>query len=836
MNVRTNLLRGVAALVICLSNVSCSSSEDSPNPPLVPEPPVTDISACGTINIQDMSVFSASDGSYFDRVALGWNAPFVWQAALSEGSVGGYADLAIDSSNVLHASFYENTGSGGRLVHGWKNPGECWQSEVVDDQGAGVEVGTYTAIKLRGDEIHMAYVDRTSWSLKHAWKEGTGTWQTETVSGDVISSIASVGLALNSDETHIVFKGNDGLVHAWQGSAGWQTETIVEDMGQSAKIEASGNNLHVVFHTENTGGVSYATKSGSGDWNISVIDGTQVGLFLDLELINTTWDQYLAVSYYDWGNEQLKMAWKSTNSSVWEVEMVDDDGQPGWHTSITATRYPAPVVFHIAYQDIENFDLRHAWKASTASSWNTETLDSEGTTGAWTAIAVDSNQLVNIIYQDGNNLNHAFISDGLGYTISRRDTPGSGAWSTLDTVTGETSYSDTSVTPEVVYEYQISASLGESSSGAITDTGYADSATVVDSGDDVGQFSRIAVAGDGTVHIAYYDEDNNDLRHAWKSPSATDWSTEIVDGTDGDDVGEYLDLVLDTSGGLHVSYFSYTDRKLKHAWATVESSGAWNWTIQTVDDSGYVGLHTAIAAATDGSVHIVYKAGGTDLNVKHTRGTFNGATWVWNISVVDTQNDVGSFASVVVQQSGGGGSGDVHVTYYDQTDGVLKYAFGDWDLNSSSLTWTTEVVDNSADNLGEFTSVVIAGTRLHVSYHDTTNDVLKHAWRDLPSGSWNMATVEEGTALGFAGKYSNIAFSGNGQIHIVHYADSQARVDLTSGSWNTELGDYEWTTQTLDDAGQVGQYSDIAVGPDGALHVSYYDASNNSLKYVTVQP
>jgi hypothetical protein len=575
--------------------------------------------------------------------------------------------------------------------------------------------------------------------------------------------------------------------------------------------------------------VSHATKSGNGNWNITVIDGEQVGLFLDLELISTTWASYLAISYYDWGNEQLKMAWKSTSNSVWEVDVVDNDGQPGWHTSITATSYPAPVVFHIAYQDIQNFDLKHAWKSTSGNSWNTETLDSEGTTGAWTAIAMDSNQQVNIVYQDGNNLNHAFVSDEISYTISRRDTPGSGNWTALDTVTGETSYNDTSVTPEVVYEYQISASLDESSSDVITDTGFADSATVVDEGDDVGQFSRIAVAGDGTLHIAYYDEDNNDLKHAWKSPSATTWSTEIVDGMGGDDVGEYLGFVLDNSGGLHVSYFSQSDSSLKHAWASSESGGAWNWITQTIDDSGYVGLHTAMAAGTDGSVHVVYKAGGTDLNVKHARGTFNGTTWVWSVSTVDTQNDVGNFASIALQNSG-----DVHLTYHDQTEGVLKYAFGDW--NASTFTWTTEVVDNSADNVGEFTSVTIAGTQLHVSYHDTTNDVLKHAWKELVGGSWNMAVVEEGTPLGFAGKYSNIVVSANGQVHIVHYADASPRVDLTSGSWNTSLGDYEWATQTLDEEGLVGQYSDIAIGPDGALHVCYYDDSNNSLKYISVQP
>jgi len=39
--------------------------------------------------------------------------------------------------------------------------------------------------------------------------------------------------------------------------------------------------------------------------------------------------------------------------------------------------------------------------------------------------------------------------------------------------------------------------------------------------------------------------------------------------------------------------------------------------------------------------------------------------------------------------------------------------------------------------------------------------------------------------------------------------------------------------QNCHSAGDVGQYSDIAVDSDGYIHISYYDVTNTALKYAT---
>jgi hypothetical protein len=48
------------------------------------------------------------------------------------------------------------------------------------------------------------------------------------------------------------------------------------------------------------------------------------------------------------------------------------------------------------------------------------------------------------------------------------------------------------------------------------------------------------------------------------------------------------------------------------------------------------------------------------------------------------------------------------------------------------------------------------------------------------------------------------------------------------------LGDHGepgWYTETVDSAGNVGQYSSLALDDSGSLHIAYYDASRGRLKY-----
>ena len=89
--------------------------------------------------------------------------------------------------------------------------------------------------------------------------------------------------------------------------------------------------------------------------------------------------------------------------------------------------------------------------------------------------------------------------------------------------------------------------------------------------------------------------------------------------------------------------------------------------------------------------------------------------------VVDQNGNVGQFTALV--SSSGGRQ---HITYYDGTNGNLKYATCAATCGTAG-NWSKGVIDGAGD-VGESSSLeVAAGGRRHVTYADFTNFDLKYA-------------------------------------------------------------------------------------------------------------
>ena len=97
---------------------------------------------------------------------------------------------------------------------------------------------------------------------------------------------------------------------------------------------------------------------------------------------------------------------------------------------------------------------------------------------------------------------------------------------------------------------------------------------------------------------------------------------------------------------------------------------------------------------------------------------------------VDAGGDVGQYTSLRLD-----GQGNPNISYYDVTNGDLKYA-----SKSSGGVWTIENVTQPGYNVGRYTSLDLDALGYpHISYYDLTNHDLKYASK---SGSgWTIETV-----------------------------------------------------------------------------------------------
>ena len=86
---------------------------------------------------------------------------------------------------------------------------------------------------------------------------------------------------------------------------------------------------------------------------------------------------------------------------------------------------------------------------------------------------------------------------------------------------------------------------------------------IVDSAGDVGRYCSLAIGTDGSWHIAYFDDTNDDLKYARRNGLQGAWEITRVD-TEGV-VGQYASIALDSANRPHIAYQDLTNSNLKYA-------------------------------------------------------------------------------------------------------------------------------------------------------------------------------------------------------------------------------------------------------------------------------
>ena len=348
-------------------------------------------------------------------------------------------------------------------------------------------------------------------------------------------------------------------------ASNWVIETIEssEDVGQYSGMDYQLSNsgestLHIVYFNSDSEDLKYKKyDTTTGLHTAPETPGAyeDFGRYADISVLE---DGKKHVSYYtsDPGTDDLGFSESMEPVEGWQwwgVDMGSDD--VGQHTSIVVDSNGAP---HIAYYDVTNNSLKHAWGEFQSSNyiWHIETVDSGGV-GQYASLAIDNNDNLHIAYYS----TQGSLKHGYGTQIT-----GGWNWSVDTAVAGSS-----------------------------------------------GEYSSLALDSIGNPHVVYFGSVNGTLEHAWanwnQSLGEWEWQSQQVDSGLGNSVGSHASLVVGADDGLHVTYYDDTRQALKyaHAPAMLVVDDFWFWFPLTIEDTGdHVGKYNDIALDDSGTVYITY--------------------------------------------------------------------------------------------------------------------------------------------------------------------------------------------------------------------------------------
>ena len=320
--------------------------------------------------------------------------------------------------------------------------------------------------------------------------------------------------------------------------------------------------------------------------------------------------------------------------------------------------------------------------------------------------------------------------------------------------------------------------------------------------DGAGAKPSIAVDASGTPHIAFMSED---MPGFVKRAVLADGQWEASTVTTGYMYGP-LDIELDSVGNAHIVWHNHDAED--GAYGRFEGG---EWQTTDIRSAGHDGWDINVAIDSTGSPHVLSvdpSQFGSQDGLEYA--TFDGQGWT-----VDT---VGSgplpyeFGNSLAIDS----EDRPHTVWFDDGALDLKYAIRD------SGSWTISTVDSDGD-VGRYASLAVdQDDNPVVSYFEKTSESEGFIKLARWTGSqWEVQRIDEMDAVfpGFFGarKNSSVLLDADGRP-IVAYSDESV---VKLASWNGA----DWDIETVTTAGDLplGQQVSMAMDAQGVLHLTFAD-------------
>lgn len=190
----------------------------------------------------------------------------------------------------------------------------------------------------------------------------------------------------------------------------------------------------------------------------------------------------------------------------------------------------------------------------------------------------------------------------------------------------------------------------------------------------------------------------------------------------------------------------------------------------------------------------------------------------WNLSNIDNLNNQ-SYPSVVTD-----GKGSLHVSYYDGSAQVIKYA------TNASGKWVSIVIDKDA--APQSSIAIDPSGKLHIAYASKIIGAARYPYYFIKhatnfSGKWVSGPIDKRPVTPTS---ISIAADSQNKLHIA-YGDNLRRVFVYATGAITQRFPLAWSSVILDKTSQAGLGASLKTDARGKVHLSYYDV--NSLKYAT---
>ena len=752
--------------------------------------------------------------------------------------------LGIDSGEqgemaVVYA--HNDTGSSSSthslaLMYRWNG---IWTETIIDSN---TDTGQHPSVAIdRNGAVHIAYIDYSSNPdvLRYA-TNATGTWVLTTL----------------GNSTH----DNDG---------GRGTAIVVHPITDAVHIVTT-------IYENSSRDLQYYTNE-AGSWMNQTITNTSKDEGHDPSMVMDG-DGNLYVAYYcDDGCSDLRMS--SRINGVWQNETIagvaNMHGMPGNYNIGTTAEMAidSQGTLYIVSQRLNSKDIY--LHSGTPGNWY-ENRNLTGSGAHWPAVAVDSNDAVHITYHLGSNKDMMYLTNASGSYSAPAFIEGYGGWGSVMHIDANDDIFIPNLAPGLA-EIQLTTVKG-SGQGLTVLPIYDISPMLPDgltmnwrTGTISGTPTEVHANTTHTVTVTALGTTTTATFTLYVTGAPGDISYSDISGNKGTTITSVLPSI--TNIGTSGSITSWEINTSLPSGLTFGTSNGTIWgtpdTITTAttytiwaNNSGGSSSTTVTITINDAAPIVTYSPNdeiiftkGVTLSPDVGPSSTGGFVTSWEIS--PSQNPYFHWNSVNGYIGGtptnllprtqftiwANNSGGSVVTYVNITinDAAPSISYNpDWfeltkDVAMSPTATPANVggaipstVIDSTGNVGEYSSIAIDSYGYkHISYYDANNIELKYATDK--TGSWVTISVD---ASGDVDQYSSIAIDSNDAVHISYYDSTHGDLKYATCSSGCTTAS-NWNDVSVDTTNNVGSWNSIAIDSNDAVHISYYDSTNDDLKYAT---